>query len=121
MKINVLIVVLVLSVISLYYYKRPDIISPSIVTHSSYGIVKRVSDCHVGKHSYRCRVETDLSVYYEMDVSDFPNEFVEIGDHLFIERINDGREINSSLCKNDKCTLNGVCYWWMPCFNLNQP
>ena len=104
--------------VGLIYYATfggPDAHNP-VVTRAEYGTVLSVDNCNAGKYSYRCTVRTNLGAYHDMDVSDFPGEGVSIGDVLFIQRVNDGREQKSSLCKNNSCVLNGGCYWWMPCW-----
>lgn len=86
------------------------------VKNSDYGTVVSVSQCRTSKHSQSCRVATDAEVYPSMQVSSFPDGTMAPGDKIFSQSINNGTSIHTSMCKADRCVLNGVCYWWMPCF-----
>lgn len=87
-----------------------------VVTRGEYGTVERVSNCKAGKYSYRCSVDTNLNSYY-MNLANFPDNSVIIGDILFLQKENFGTRVEISTCKNNLCSNTGVCFWWMPCFS----
>lgn len=86
------------------------------VVRGDYGAVLNVSMCRTGKHSHTCKVRTTLATYEAMRVDDFPDGYIGEGDVIFYEDHNFGTKVETFMCKANRCVLQGVCYWWMPCF-----
>ena len=85
--------------------------------YTSKGIIEGVTNCRSGKHSLRCRVETDAFIYKDIDITDFPGDFLSIGDELGFMVIQYENSRSYYNCRNKDCVGNSFCHSWMPCYD----
>jgi hypothetical protein len=81
----------------------------------SKGTVKAVDSCDRSKYSLNCVVETTAWTK-RIDVTDYPGEYVAVGDVLWWRNYKYSNRRSQSVCRNDWCTSMSVCYSWMPCY-----
>ena len=113
----VVIVVLPLVALAIVFHDHiaPPEKNPPEITIGEYGVVQSVGPCRQSKHSYYCRVETDLATFSDMKVSQFPGSHMETNERIFLQTKDYGTRREAWLCRNDLCSHSSTCYWWMPC------
>lgn len=98
-------------------------VQPSEDTYlrEDWGVVKSLEFVRAGKSSVHFKVATDKYDFSELDITDFPDDKIVVGDRLFKQTKMNSKVVNVSMCKNDMCMAHSSCYWWMPCFNKYEP
>ncbi|AGN30270.1 hypothetical protein VPFG_00271 [Vibrio phage nt-1] len=94
---------------------KSDVINDVRITE--YGTVKSVSSCNKSKHSLKCRVVTDRYTFSNTDITDYPGDFVQVGDRIYLERRFYDDRVETWIGKNQTVRSRSVCHSWMPCFN----
>lgn len=92
-----------------------------IYLRNDWGVVQSIEFVRKVKSSRYYKVTTDKVVFHEVDVTDFPDGKVTIGDIIFEQNQLQSRVVKTSHCKNDMCLAVASCYSWMPCFDEYEP
>lgn len=82
-----------------------------------WGIVKEIEFVRSGAHSAYFRVVTDKVKFSEIDVTDFPNGKIKVGDSIYRLTVLSTKRADVSYCKGGLCQPHSVCYGWQPCFS----
>ena len=94
-------------------FTRDD--TPNQHFDKDWGRVTNITSCQKYKHSLVCRVETDLFVLPSIDITDFPNDMVVLGDRIGLRNtLFDGR-VETFYTQNGRQIAHGTCFNWMPC------
>ena len=98
-------------------------VQPSEDTYrrEDWGVVKSLELVRAAKRRTYFKVTTDKYNFSELDITDFPDDKIVVGDRLFKQTKINSKVVNVSMCKNDMCMAHSTCYWWMPCFNEYEP
>jgi hypothetical protein len=80
------------------------------------GKILQIDNCRKTKSSFRCRVLTDKLIFKSIDITDFPGYTVSINDNISAMWKKNNLREKFFLCKNNKCTAQTTCEWWMPCY-----
>lgn len=86
------------------------------VTVEQRGKVLQIDNCRSSKSSLRCNVVTDKWIFKSIDITDFPGSIVSVNDNVVAMWKKNNLREEFFLCKNDKCTPQSSCEWWMPCY-----
>lgn len=115
---NILSIILVINLISGCDVRPTDIDSSSI--KEDWGTVKSTEFIKKTKHSIYYKITTDKFIFDKMDIKQFPNDSIIVGQKLFKQTVLNSQSANVSLCSDNLCQPHSVCYSWMPCFNFYE-
>lgn len=82
-----------------------------------WGIVKEIEFVRSGTHSAYFRVVTDKVNFSEIDITDFPNGKIKVGDSIYRLTELSTKKADVSYCKGANCQAHSTCYSWQPCFS----
>ena len=109
----VLFVIWCFSAICLHWNKT----SRNEIIFKDYGTVLGVEYIRSGKYSAYFRITTDKVVWDSINIRNFPDDNVRVGDILSEQIIITQDSAKYYICKNGMCSQISTCYSWMPCFN----
>jgi hypothetical protein len=89
---------------------------PIRVNEFNRGVVVSVTGCDKSKYSLYCLVET-TAWRKRLDITDYPGEYVTIGDTLSWRNVYYEGRREQHMCRNDRCWSLSTCYSWMPCYD----
>ena len=49
------------------------------------GVIKKIYNCKAGKYSYRCDIRTTKGFLYDVDVTNYPDDGLNVGDSISYE------------------------------------
>lgn len=90
---------------------------PVKVIYKDWGTISSIDNCKSSKYSLRCEVITDKYTFNSLDITDFPNDYLKVGDHIQFKTVIYQKSYNTYHVRNNLQLIRGVCYSWMPCFS----
>lgn len=109
---------LILAILTLLGCKdntKPD--EPVQYLNEYWGNVTSLTFVRAGKNSAYFNVVTDKYVFSELDITEFPEGKVIVGDAIFRQTKLSSSSAEINMCKNNTCVSHSICYSLMPCFN----
>lgn len=73
-----------------------------------------------GRHSAYFHVVTNKVQFDEIDITDFPDGKIKVGDTIFLQTVLTKKSAKVSYCKGGLCQPHSTCYSWQPCFSSYQ-
>lgn len=98
--------------------------SEPAIAHSfkdDWGVVKKIEFVRSGAHSAYFHVVTDKVTFSEIDITDFPDGKIKVGDLIYRQTVLSSKSANISYCKGVICQAHSTCYSWQPCFSSYKP
>ncbi|GAF72782.1 unnamed protein product [marine sediment metagenome] len=109
-----------IAIILLIFFTVPFVFAPGEfveIKTEDWGVVHTIDSCHAGKYSYRCDVKTNVYHFKEIDITDFPDNSLAVGDKIFRQDDVYENKIEIYYCKNKMCSPHGYCNEYSPCWD----
>jgi hypothetical protein len=87
------------------------------VSHKDWGVVTLVNNCRTSKYSLYCNVETNLFTFNQIDVTNFPNKYINVGDKIGKQLLVYKEFTQTSYTQNNLAMQISRCNYWESCFN----
>lgn len=85
-----------------------------------WGVVQHMEFVRSGRHSAYFHVITNKVQFDEIDITDFPDGKIKVGDTIFLQTVLTKKSAKVSYCKGGLCQPHSTCYGWQPCFSSYQ-
>lgn len=85
-----------------------------------WGVVQHMEFVRSGRHSAYFHVITNNVQFDEIDITDFPDGKIKVGDTIFLQTVLTKKSAKVSYCKGGLCQPHSTCYSWQPCFSSYQ-
>lgn len=104
---------------SLMFPRPADNELPEKVITIDFGVVTNVTNCEKRRKNRGliCNVTFDEKKTSRLNLLDFPNDYLKIGDKVHYENRVYERSTNSFYCVNGQCLAQSSCYDTMPCWD----
>lgn len=113
------IIFLIISILfSTALYLKPNISDtekPEII-NKDWGIVLSITNCKKSKSSLRCKVDTNKFLFHDLDITDFPDNYLQVGDQISKQTLLYKEVAKISYVRNNMALSHSSCASWQSCF-----